>query len=407
MDIKPMSMYFKYEGKARPEIKSASTFDAILAGERTGTTRFPDWYKWNPALYEQLKQIPPGAELKFFDTPKMNQQSRVVTVRTVPTKRSQSLGLGGSAHELTYQDLVDNPQWLELWSKREGWSPSEGLNFFRKYGKGTQIPFELVGDNRIATPVQSPWLIQNNIYSKSPDPFLRALTNPTLRAKDLKYPYEVQYSGYKFADADSAFFGLREALPEDMNLELLADINAAKFMQNPKLMDTLVKRSNGDVESYLNTLVHRTGKNSPKWEGEGLQSRAIQALNTGYSRAVQGQLAVEAQVRDLISKGYDPMQSKSLLRYSSQLRLPLNQMVQRSLILNAQPETSNNRIAAPLATGKNIEPDIFASRPYTPPQRVSPDLGQQYLAMQDDLADLAYAAQSQYGLRDMASSYYP
>jgi len=211
MDIKPMSMYFKYEGKARPEIKSASTFDAILAGERTGTTRFPDWYKWNPALYEQLKQIPPGTELKFFDTPKMTNDSRVVTVRTVPTKRSKSLGLGGSAHELTYQDLVDNPQWLELWSKREGWSPSEGLNFFRKYGKGTQIPFELVGDNRIATPMP-----------------------------------------------------IRQA--------------------------------------------------------------------------------------DSVS---------------------------------------------------------FASRPYTPPQRVSPDLGQQYLAMQDDLADLAYAAQSQYGLRDMASSMYP
>lgn len=145
-------MYFKYDGKARPEIKSASTFDAILAGERTGTTRFPDWYKWNPALYDQLKQIPPGTELKFFDTPKMTNDSRVVTVKTVPTKRSKSLGLGGSAHELSYQDLVDNPQWLELWSKREGWLPSEGLNFFRKYGKGTQIPFEVVGDNRIATP---------------------------------------------------------------------------------------------------------------------------------------------------------------------------------------------------------------------------------------------------------------
>lgn len=149
---KPMSMYFKYDGKARPEIKSASTFDAILAGERTGTTRFPDWYKWNPALYDQLKQIPPGTELKFFDTPKMTNDSRVVTVKTVPTKRSKSLGLGGSAHELSYQDLVDNPQWLELWSKREGWLPSEGLNFFRKYGKGTQIPFEVVGDNRIAMP---------------------------------------------------------------------------------------------------------------------------------------------------------------------------------------------------------------------------------------------------------------
>lgn len=83
--------------------------------------------------------------------------------------------------------------------------------------------------------------------------------------------------------------------------------------------------------------------------------------------------------------------------------------VSRPIVLNSQPqpEPQVNRIATPVVTGNPIEPDIFASRPYTLPQRVSPDLGQQYLAMQDDLADLAYAAQSQYGLRDMASSYYP
>lgn len=181
-----MSMYFKFDGKARPEIKSASTFDAILAGERTGTTRFPDWYKWNPALYDQLKQIPPGTELKFFDTEKMSNNSRVVTVKTVPSKLSAMRGGAGSTYELTRQDMIDSPQWLERWSQREGWSPSEGMSFFNKYGRGTQIPFELVGNNRIATPVQPPWLIQNNIYSRSPEPFLQALTNPTLRATKLR-----------------------------------------------------------------------------------------------------------------------------------------------------------------------------------------------------------------------------
>lgn len=39
--------------------------------------------------------------------------------------------------------------------------------------------------------------------------------------------------------------------------------------------------------------------------------------------------------------------------------------------------------------------------------RVESDLGQKYQDIQDNLIDLAYAAQSQYGLRDMASSMYP
>lgn len=211
MDIKPMSMYFKYEGKARPEIKSASTFDAILAGERTGTTRFPDWYKWNPALYDQLKQIPPGTELKFFDTPKMSPQSRVVTAKTVSTKRSQSLGLGGSAHELTYQDLVDNPQWLELWSKREGWSPTEGLNFFRKYGKGTQIPFEVVGNSPIATPVARP-----AVLNSQPQPVPRMADN-IFASRPYTPPQRVS------ADLGQQYLTMQEAAKTRQALQSLAD----------------------------------------------------------------------------------------------------------------------------------------------------------------------------------------
>lgn len=55
---------------------------------------------------------------------------------------------------------------------------------------------------------------------------------------------------------------------------------------------------------------------------------------------------------------------------------------------------------------RRMASDVLEPRGEVLPQ-VASDLGQQYLAMQDSLADLAYAAQSQYGLRDMASSYYP
>src|SRR3546814_16234203 len=37
------SMYFKYGRDRRAGVSSESTFDAIVAGERTSTTRFPAW----------------------------------------------------------------------------------------------------------------------------------------------------------------------------------------------------------------------------------------------------------------------------------------------------------------------------------------------------------------------------
>jgi hypothetical protein len=139
----PISMYFKYSGKNRPEVRSLSTFDAILNGERTATTRFEDWYKGRLASYEGLKAIVPGAEMSFMDTQRFGDNSRIVKVKTTPSKLSGTQGYGGSAYELTMGDMEANPQWLERWSKLEGWSPSAGLEFFRKYKKGVQIPFTL------------------------------------------------------------------------------------------------------------------------------------------------------------------------------------------------------------------------------------------------------------------------
>lgn len=49
----------------RPGINSATTYDAILAGERTATTRFPMWYKRNPEQLEAIKAVRPGEEITF------------------------------------------------------------------------------------------------------------------------------------------------------------------------------------------------------------------------------------------------------------------------------------------------------------------------------------------------------
>ncbi|MFN7394175.1 MAG: hypothetical protein ACK5U6_17290 [Pseudanabaena sp.] len=230
---------------------------------------------------------------------------------------------------------------------------------------------------------QKPWLIPNNIYSKSPDVFLQALTNPTLRASKLKRQYPVEYAGYNFADADSAFFGLREMLPETSNLMLLSDINAAKFMQHPRLMDELYKRAGqGEVSSYLNTLTHRTGKGSPKWEGDGLQSRAIQALNTGFKQAAQvGKLSMEDEIGDLLSSGYNPLTSNSLIRYASQLRRPIDSMGRRMAIDLSQPQVAPN----PQPSMSAMASDVLEPLGERLPRGISDDLGQQYLAMQETM----------------------
>jgi hypothetical protein len=55
------SMYFAYAGKQRPGIRARTTFEAILLGERTGTTRFPCWpghARWLAAE--------PGDRIRFF-----------------------------------------------------------------------------------------------------------------------------------------------------------------------------------------------------------------------------------------------------------------------------------------------------------------------------------------------------
>jgi hypothetical protein len=43
MSMLKATMYFSYGRDARSGLKSTTTFDAILAGERSSTTRFPSW----------------------------------------------------------------------------------------------------------------------------------------------------------------------------------------------------------------------------------------------------------------------------------------------------------------------------------------------------------------------------
>lgn len=114
-------MYFSYGNDARAGITSKTTFDAILAGERTSTTRFPSWPQFN--AYRALKV---GDKIRFFADRSMKGRSIDVVVTELP--REIDLARCSSAE-------------LDAWSAAEGWSAASGRGYGRRYGIGLQIRY--------------------------------------------------------------------------------------------------------------------------------------------------------------------------------------------------------------------------------------------------------------------------
>lgn len=76
-----MSMYFSYDGQSRPDVTSNSTFDAILSGERTATTRYEsDYAKWKGA-WDKLMALKEGDVVSIRDTKESSNESRRIQVR--------------------------------------------------------------------------------------------------------------------------------------------------------------------------------------------------------------------------------------------------------------------------------------------------------------------------------------
>lgn len=116
------SMYFAYNGESRPEIRSRTTFDAILAGERTSTTRFPAW----PG-YARWTKLQPGDVVRFYDDRAMRGRWLDVVVESI-----EPINLATCSAER-----------LEAWSKAEGWSVAHGRQIGVRHGEGLQIRYRL------------------------------------------------------------------------------------------------------------------------------------------------------------------------------------------------------------------------------------------------------------------------
>jgi hypothetical protein len=124
MSMLKATMYFSYGRDARSSLKSKTTFDAILAGERSSTTRFPSW----PG-YQRWKGLMVGDQVRFYADRDMKGRYVDVTVTEVP-----------KVIDLAKCSEAD----LAAWSEAEGWSQSAGRRYGGQYGPGLQIRYRPV-----------------------------------------------------------------------------------------------------------------------------------------------------------------------------------------------------------------------------------------------------------------------
>lgn len=81
ISVMEISMYFAYEGQSRQEVMSDTTFNAMLSGERTATTRYESDYAKYPGSFDKLKALREGDIITFRDTKDNKPDSRRVNVR--------------------------------------------------------------------------------------------------------------------------------------------------------------------------------------------------------------------------------------------------------------------------------------------------------------------------------------
>lgn len=125
---KSASMYFNYGWKGRSDVKSESTFEAILEGERTSTTRFDKWSSskdWN--------NVKKGDFVRFFEDKEMKGRSVVVKVESI--ERINMATFTEAQHE--------------AWSKAEGWSVLHSKENAKEGASGLQIRYTPVLGQKI------------------------------------------------------------------------------------------------------------------------------------------------------------------------------------------------------------------------------------------------------------------
>ncbi len=125
-----------------------------------------------------------------------------------------------------------------------------------------------------------------NISSRSPDPFLAALTNPTELARrkgnlTRAYPL-VDKTGRVWRDAEAAYKAFKTGdTPRDERL--MMRIITVKLKQHPCLLEGIKAR--GGV-AFLERCDHLVGVKGSRWEGRGREARFIRCLIAAFERVL-------------------------------------------------------------------------------------------------------------------------
>ena len=126
-----------------------------------------------------------------------------------------------------------------------------------------------------------------NISSRSSDPLLAALTNPTELARrkgnvPRAYPL-VDKTGRVWRDAEAAYQAYKTGdTPRDERV--MARIIALKLKQHPTLVEGITAR--GGV-AYLERCNHLVGVKGSRWEGRGRESRFIRCLIAAFEAVLR------------------------------------------------------------------------------------------------------------------------
>ncbi|BAZ83785.1 hypothetical protein PN497_08745 [Sphaerospermopsis kisseleviana CS-549] len=164
-----------------------------------------------------------------------------------------------------------------------------------------------------------------NIGSRSSDPLGAAMTNPTVKAKELgkiQRDYPVSFrdnaavtagkygpetytqdkpAGVPFVSAEQAYQHYKTTVPlGEPRIQLMAEIIQAKLEQHPKLFAAITQR--GGMEWLENCTHYVTSARDNYWEGKGKESPFIRALIEGYSRVLENSQTITQASPELPSK---------------------------------------------------------------------------------------------------------
>ncbi len=124
-----------------------------------------------------------------------------------------------------------------------------------------------------------------NIGSRSTNPFLAALTNPTeleRRKGRLSSSYPVvDKTGKRWLDSEAAYKAFKTGdTPHDERV--IVGVIAAKLQQHPELVAGIKERGG---RAFLERCDHLVGVRGRRWEGRGVESRFIRFLIATYDVA--------------------------------------------------------------------------------------------------------------------------